>query len=112
MQHLSDAVTADCDILAANDLEKKRCYLQWRGNKPEQDAVASALQNLHSSVCYYIVASSYKLCTLINYVKRTRRPDSEFAIVELTPAVALAVLAVHSLAIAKTCHCTFTFLSN
>ena len=48
---------------------------------------------------------------LINYVKRTRRPDSEFAIVELTPAVALAVLAVHSLAIAKT-DCTFTFLSN
>ena len=58
MQHLSDAVTADCDIPGANDLEK-RCYLQWRGNKPEQDAVASALQNLHNSVCYYIVASSY-----------------------------------------------------
>ena len=32
--------------------------------------MASSLQNLHNSVCYYIVASSYKLCTLINYVQK------------------------------------------
>ena len=43
---------------AGDRASKTRCYLQWRENKPEQDAVASALQNLHNSVCYYIVASS------------------------------------------------------
>ena len=58
---------------AGDRASKTRCYLQWRENKPEQDAVASALQNLHNSVCYYIVASSYKLCTLINYVQK--RPN-------------------------------------
>ena len=44
---------------AGDRASKTRRYLQWRGHKPEQDAVASALQNLHNSVCYYIVASSY-----------------------------------------------------
>ena len=44
---------------AGNRASKTSRYLQWWENNPEQDAVSSALQNLHNSVCYYIVASSY-----------------------------------------------------
>ena len=37
---------------AGDRASKTRRYLQWRGHKPEQDAVASALQNLHNSACF------------------------------------------------------------
>jgi len=37
---------------AGNRASKTSRYLQWWENNPEQDAVSSALQNLHNSVCY------------------------------------------------------------
>ena len=43
---------------AGDRKSKTRCDLLWRENKPGKGAVASALQNLHNSVWYCIVASS------------------------------------------------------
>lgn len=39
-------------VQAGNRASKTRRYLQWWEHKLEQDAVASALQNLHHSVCF------------------------------------------------------------